>query len=81
MPVVMLSSSNSQPEIDLAYSLGANASFKKPMTLSAYIDLIQVLTKYWLDLAQLPSPSNRFLSSVDAVDVESGQHGESREDS
>lgn len=60
IPVVMLSSSTDQAEIDLAYSLGANAFFRKPISLASYIDLVQVLTKHWLDLAQLPSPARSF---------------------
>lgn len=55
MPIIMLSSSTDQAEINLAYSLGANAFFRKPVSLASYIDLVQVLTKHWLDLAQLPS--------------------------
>lgn len=66
-PVVMLSSSTDQSEIDLAYSLGANAFFRKPMSLASYVDLVQILTKHWLDLAQLPSPGTRFGSDAQGL--------------
>jgi CheY-like chemotaxis protein len=55
-PVVMLTSSTHQNDVDLAYSLGANAYFKKPMTLESYIEQVRVLVHHWLDLALLPSP-------------------------
>ena len=73
----MLSSSTSQNDIDLAYSLGVNAYFRKPMTLDSYVEQIRVLIPHWLDLAQLPSPGRpadrkRSGTSLDAVAGETG---------
>jgi CheY-like chemotaxis protein len=67
-PVIMLSSSTNQSEIDLAYSLGANAFFRKPVSLASYIDLVQVLSKHWLDLAQLPSCGRAFAQSSEKTE-------------
>jgi two-component system, chemotaxis family, response regulator Rcp1 len=58
-PVIVLSTSTAQHEIDLAYSLGANAFFRKPITLERYIDLVRALAQHWLDLARLPSPGHQ----------------------
>lgn len=55
VPVIMLTSAISRDEVDLAYSLGANAYFKKPTTLESYIELLLVLAQHWLDLAELPT--------------------------
>jgi chemotaxis family two-component system response regulator Rcp1 len=56
LPVVLLSSSRSPEEVDLAYSLGANAYFSKPLSLENYIQKVKVMVQHWLDLAELPSP-------------------------
>jgi two-component system, chemotaxis family, response regulator Rcp1 len=56
VPVVLFSSSRDREEIDLAYSLGANAYFSKPISLEHYIDKVRILVQHWLDLAELPSP-------------------------
>ena len=58
-PVIMLSSSASQNDIDLAYSLGVNAYFRKPMTLDSYVEQLRVLIQHWFDLAQRPSAGYR----------------------
>jgi chemotaxis family two-component system response regulator Rcp1 len=76
-PVIMLSSSISQNDIDLAYSLGVNAYFRKPMTLDSYVEQIRVLIQHWLDLAQLPSLERRthrqhLAENLDAVAGETG---------
>ena len=63
-PVIVLSSTMSQDEIDLAYSLGANAFFQKPITLERYIELVRVLTQHWLDLARLPAVGHRLDLSI-----------------
>jgi CheY-like chemotaxis protein len=58
-PVVLFTSEVSQDEIDLAYSLGANAYFRKPITLESYIEHVRVLAQHWLDVVQLPSDHHR----------------------
>ena len=60
-PVIMLTSSKSQDDIDLAYSLGANAYFRKPVSLGSYIDQLRTLAQHWLDMAELPSGTRRRL--------------------
>ena len=41
------------------------------------VDLVQALTKHWLHLARLPSPSRRHLSSLE---IESEQKTELQQD-
>lgn len=57
-PVIVLSTSTAQHEIDLAYSLGANAFFRKPITLERYVELVRTLAQHWLDLARLPTAAS-----------------------
>jgi CheY-like chemotaxis protein len=56
IPVVLLSSSRAPDTVDLAYALGANAYFSKPLSLEHYVEKIRVLVEHWLDFAELPSP-------------------------
>ncbi len=56
IPVILLSSAKAADTVDLAYSLGANAYFSKPLSLESYIAKIRVLVEHWLDQAELPSP-------------------------
>jgi CheY-like chemotaxis protein len=56
VPVVLLSSSRATDTVDLAYALGANAYFSKPLSLEHYIEKIRILVEHWLDFAELPSP-------------------------
>lgn len=56
VPVVLLSSSRAPDTVDLAYALGANAYFSKPLSLEHYIEKVRILVEHWLDFAELPSP-------------------------
>ncbi len=56
IPVVLFSSDRRADTVDLAYSLGANAFFSKPISLDQYISKIRILVEHWLDLAELPTP-------------------------
>lgn len=73
IPVIVLSSTMSQAEIDLGYSLGANAFFQKPITLERYIELVRVLAQHWLDLARLPALGRRLDF---AISLDSDEHFE-----
>ena len=74
VPVVLLSSTRASDTVDLAYSLGANAFFSKPISLEQYVAKIRILVEHWLDFAELPSPTSprrsgaaklRFVSEYD----------------
>ncbi len=56
VPVVLLSSTRSAEEVDLAYSLGGNAFFSKPLSLENYVQKAKILVQHWLDYAELPTP-------------------------
>ena len=73
VPVVVFSSSRSSDEVDLAYSLGANAYFSKPLSLENYVQKARVLIQHWLDYAELPSPlharsERRLASNVESIE-------------
>lgn len=54
IPVVMMSSSGAQKDVDLAYSLHANSYFTKPFEVGDFIARINALGAFWLDNARLP---------------------------
>ena len=74
-PVIVLTSSTWQDDIDLAYSLGANAYFRKPITLESYVEQLRVLAHHWLDLAQLPSSARRTLRRAIASEADLEERG------
>lgn len=47
IPVVMLTSSQEEPDSVEAYDLGANLFFRKPTVLHEYGALVQALVKFW----------------------------------
>ena len=54
IPVVILSSSNSEKDITSCYHLGANCYIVKPVDLHAYRALVRTLEDFWLGAAKLP---------------------------
>ena len=54
-PVVVLTTSKSQHDIDACYDLGANSYIVKPASFEVFNETIATLVKYWIDLAQLPA--------------------------
>ena len=72
-PVVLLSSSRSPEEVDLAYALGANVYFSKPLSLENYVQKVRVLVQHWLDFAELPTAAaprtaRRATASMDSME-------------
>lgn len=53
-PVIILSSSGERKDINLAYELGANSYLKKPIDFKYFINVINVLTQYWLFMNEPP---------------------------
>lgn len=54
IPVVILSSSAEPEDMTQAYILGANSYISKPMDYDAFVDVVDYLKVYWLDINQLP---------------------------
>jgi CheY-like chemotaxis protein len=54
IPVVMLTSSKEDPDIEKCYSLGANSYIVKPVDSIKFFEAIRELGLYWLTLSQPP---------------------------
>ena len=54
LPVIVLSGSSSQHEIERCYAAGANSYFCKPTGIQEVFDMAAQLVTYWFDQAKLP---------------------------
>jgi two-component system response regulator len=54
IPVVMVTSSNQDPDIHSAYELGANSYVVKPVDFDAFVEAMSSLGLYWLLVNQAP---------------------------
>ena len=52
IPVVMLTSSKEHPDVDKAYSLGANSYIVKPVDFDNFRKVVNDLGIYWLHVSQ-----------------------------
>lgn len=54
LPVVMLSSSREEPDLKMAYELGANAYVVKPVDFKDFIDAVKPLGVFWALINEIP---------------------------
>jgi len=54
IPVVVVTSSNQDPDIKTAYALGANSYVVKPVDFEAFMKVMSELGFYWLMVNQVP---------------------------
>ncbi|WP_340106217.1 response regulator [Rhodohalobacter sp. 8-1] len=54
LPVVMLSSSSADTDINMSYKEYANCYVTKPIGVDEFTDTIHAIKNFWLSLAQLP---------------------------
>ena len=55
IPVLMLTTSESERDIASAYSLGCNSYITKPIDVPRFVEVLENLGKYWLDTVVLSS--------------------------
>ncbi|GAB4023421.1 response regulator [Spirosoma migulaei] len=55
VPVVVLTTSDDEDDINRAYQLGANTFLTKPINHQALVDLAEQIRLYWFTLAKTPS--------------------------
>jgi two-component system response regulator len=57
IPVVILTSSTEQRDLRSGYALGANSYIRKPVDFEQFVDALDHISTYWLEMNQLPGPS------------------------
>ena len=55
VPVVILTSSIEETDVQASYSLGANSYIRKPTDFDQFVPVLAELVHYWLVLNQAPS--------------------------
>lgn len=54
IPVVVMTTSRAEEDIDRCYGLGANSYITKPGTFSAMVDVARTIARYWFEIVALP---------------------------
>ncbi len=54
IPVIVLSTSSSDTDVQTAYGLHANSYIKKPVDLDEFENVVKTIEQFWLRLAFLP---------------------------
>lgn len=54
IPVVILTTSQSEEDMLKGYDLGAASFLTKPVTFQGLVELMQALGKYWIEFVELP---------------------------
>lgn len=54
IPVVVLTTSQSDKDILKSYELHANSYITKPVDLAGFLEVVQALKQYWLAIVKLP---------------------------
>jgi len=55
IPIVILTSSKEDPDIQKCYSLGANSYIAKPVESDNFFNVIKEIGLYWMVMSQLPN--------------------------
>jgi len=54
IPIVMMTSSRAEPDLERAYALGVNAYVVKPVDFKEFTDAVKVVGRFWAILNELP---------------------------
>jgi CheY-like chemotaxis protein len=54
IPVVVLTTSRADTDIERIYELGANSFISKPVQFDGLVNLMRVLSQYWFQTVELP---------------------------
>ena len=54
IPVVVLTTSRAEEDVERIYNLGANSFITKPVTFEGLVDAMKVIGEYWFQIVRLP---------------------------
>ncbi|HXT10357.1 MAG TPA: response regulator [Candidatus Angelobacter sp.] len=55
LPVLVLSSSDQEMDVNRAYELGANSYIVKPYSLEGYVSMVEKLHAFWMEVSRCPN--------------------------
>ncbi len=55
IPVVVLTTSKDEQDVATTYGLGVNAFITKPVTYLGLVEVMKVVTRFWLEIVDLPA--------------------------
>jgi len=58
IPVVVLTTSHADTDIDLVYHLGANSFITKPVRYETLVEVMRILSEYWLKTVESAALTN-----------------------
>jgi CheY-like chemotaxis protein len=59
IPIVILSTSSAERDVEETYDLHANCFITKPLELDRFIEVIHQIEQFWLNTVQLPTPPTK----------------------
>ncbi|HEY4760326.1 MAG TPA: response regulator [Thermoguttaceae bacterium] len=54
IPVVALTTSTAEDDVVFSYDAGANSFIAKPTTFRQWVEVVQIISKYWFEVVELP---------------------------
>ncbi len=54
IPVIVLTTSKAETDINHAYDLGVNSYIQKPVRFNDFVEAVKVLSHYWFHIVKLP---------------------------
>jgi two-component system, response regulator len=61
IPVIVLTTSADERDVERCYQLGANSYIRKPVDLDGFLRAIQLMKEYWFEIVLLPTNGSRDL--------------------
>jgi CheY-like chemotaxis protein len=55
IPVVVLTTSKYEEDIQKTYTLGVSSYIKKPVSFDQFVEMVRVFKEYWFDTVELPA--------------------------
>jgi CheY-like chemotaxis protein len=54
VPIIVLTTSHRQEDVEAVYAAGANTYIEKPQDFTRFVQVLQTIQRYWLEMALLP---------------------------
>ena len=59
IPVVILTTSKADEDVDRTYCSGVNSFISKPVTFEGLVEIVRVIKDYWIEIVRLPPECTR----------------------